>query len=202
MTTQPATVPELTDAEERRWLLYGQYTAPWQEGLVEAIIKWGELENVPGPEDVDHVDPSWLPLLAISHRALTYTTIFGVEYERRAIKSAPWYNRWAGYWAAMHRFAEDAEFEYEYAFLRWDSDFRTNPAYTRDGYIEGVNIYVTKSLSFPLSDADYIRYLTETIPLLMPYYFRVVNVIIADQNTVDAGLAVLVDQRAFSVIGA
>lgn len=202
MTTPPATVPELTDADERRWLLYGQYTAPWQEGLVEAIIKWGELENLPGPEDVDHVHPSWLPLLAITHRALTYTTIFGEEYERRAIKSAPFYNRWAGYWASMDRFAEDAEFTYEYAFLRWARDFRTNPAYTAEGMIEGVNIYVTKSLSFPLSNADYVAYLTRTIPLLMPYYFRVVNVFIADLVELDATAVMFAHDRAFSVIGA
>lgn len=185
------TTPELTDAEELRWLLYGQYSAAWEEGLIKEFIRWGHLEQVPGPEDVDNVDRSWLPVLALGHRALTYTTIFGEEYERQAIKSAPFYNRWAGYWPAIDRFAQDADFTYTHIFNRSG----TPPCST------GINLYVTPTLRARLSDADYIAYIVRTLPLLLPFFLGTINIIIADRFNWDLRIVSALDHRAFTIFG-
>ena len=180
--TQP-TVPALTDAQELEWLLYGQYDAPWERGLLDAIIDWGHREWVPGPEDVDTVDRSWLPVLALGHRALTYTTIFGEAYERACIKSAPFYNRWAGYWPAVDRFAEDAEFTYTHTFIRTGTPPRNT----------GINIYCTPTLRARLSDADYIHYLVRTLPLLLPFFLGTINIVIADRINWDLRIVSALD---------
>ena len=184
------TTPELTPAQERDLLLYGQFAPNWERGLVEAVIRWLHRQQAPGPEDIDHVDASWLPVLALTHRALSYTHIFGEEYERQAIKSAPWFHRWSGYWISIDQLAEDVEFTYTHAFIRGGTPERNT----------GINIYVTPTLIANLLDTDYTSYIVRTIPLLLPFFLGTINVYIALRLNWSLGVGGFVDHRAFTVI--
>ena len=106
----------VTPAAEAALLKADQFTPDWERSLDETAIKWARLLVPPNPHDIDEVDESWLPFMAVYYNAIAFTDLLGMEFQRRSIKEGVFLNTWAGWPASVDRFARDAEFAYTFTY--------------------------------------------------------------------------------------
>ena len=162
---------EQTLAETAELLLYGQWHEDWQVPLAEWFLWWLEmLKETAWIFDVENVDPSWLPVLAVLFHADAYVAgIYDVEYERRTILEAAYLNRLRGKPAAIDHFAQLAGFE-------------IYSEYTFNGVrVSGVDLYVTPSVGSNQSDAEWQAYVSKVCTALMKIWLDINRVIIAQR---------------------
>ena len=187
MTTRP----EID--EEARLLLLEQYQARWQRGLTEGMVRYGRLERVPGPEDPETVDRSWLPRLAVGRAALTYTDILGEEYERHSVASADFYHTWAGYPLSVRQFAEDVDIVLSWEFVRSGMPER----------VTGVDFFLSSAAHIAIDPQPFLDFVEEALRKLIPFFAgQTINLHISTDFCFTLALAASVTQLDVQVTGA
>ena len=160
-----------TPAETAELLLYGQWHEDWQVPFAEwCVRRLAALRAAAWILDVDHVDPSWLPGLALLFHADAYIAgVYDVEYERRTIKESAYLNALRGKPGAINHFSEGAGFGWNYE-------------YTFEGNrVSGVNLFVTPSVGANQTNEQWQLYVTRVCNALLPLWIRVNTVTIAQQ---------------------
>ena len=179
-----------TPAQEAAILKADQFTPDWERSLDETAIKWARLLAPPMPHDIDNVDESWLPYMAVYYNAIAFTDLLGDEFKRRSIKEGVYLNTWAGWPASVDRFARDAEFDYTFTY---------NTGGNPDRRIS-IDLYITPSAFSAQSASEYQDYVSRVVEQLLPVLLGLNAVHIAQQFDGDVRVNAGWIQRDFEVV--
>ena len=180
----------VTPAAEAALLKADQFTPDWERSLDETAIKWARLLVPPNPHDIDEVDESWLPFMAVYYNAIAFSDLLGEEFQRRSIKEGVFLNTWAGWPASVDRFARDAEFAYTFTYNFGGTPNRRT----------SLDLYITPSSFSQQSASAYQDYVARVVDQLLPVLISVNAVHIAQQFSGDVRINAGWIQRDFEVI--